>query len=148
MSSQTSLGHLLISPRLVLQLQRERLTWLQQGDLECDQVIVLVLGHVQLFVTPWTVAPQAPLSMGIFQARILKWVAMPCSRGIFPTKGLNPGLLHCRWIIYQLSHQGSPRVLGWVVWLLSSGDLSNPGIELGSPALQSVCLPTELPRKP
>ena len=30
-------------------------------------------------------------------------------QGIFPTQGLNPGLLHCRWILYHLSHQGSPR---------------------------------------
>ena len=30
---------------------------------------------------PWTVAPQAPLSMGILQARILKQVTMPFSRG-------------------------------------------------------------------
>ena len=29
-------------------------------------------------------------------------------QGIFPTQRLNPGLLHCRWILYQLSHQGSP----------------------------------------
>ena len=29
-------------------------------------------------------------------------------QGIFPTQGSNPGLLHCRWIHYQLSHQGSP----------------------------------------
>ena len=29
-------------------------------------------------------------------------------QGIFPTQGLNPGLLHCRWILYQLSHQGTP----------------------------------------
>ena len=29
-------------------------------------------------------------------------------QGIFPTQGLNPGLLHCRWILYCLSHQGSP----------------------------------------
>ena len=29
-------------------------------------------------------------------------------QGIFPTKGLNPGLLHCRQILYQLSSQGSP----------------------------------------
>ena len=36
---------------------------------------------VQLFVTPWTVAYQVPLSMGILQARILVWVAMPSSRG-------------------------------------------------------------------
>ena len=28
-------------------------------------------------------------------------------QGIFPTQGLNPGLLHCRWILYQLSHEGS-----------------------------------------
>ena len=30
---------------------------------------------------------------------------------IFPTQGSNPGLLHCRWIFYQLSHQGSPRAV-------------------------------------
>ena len=30
-------------------------------------------------------------------------------QGIFPTQGLNPGLLHCRWILYQLSYQGSPK---------------------------------------
>ena len=29
-------------------------------------------------------------------------------QGIFPTQGLNPGLPHCRQILYQLSHQGSP----------------------------------------
>ena len=39
------------------------------------------LSHVRLFATPWTVAHQAPLSMGILQARILEWVAMPSSRG-------------------------------------------------------------------
>ena len=27
--------------------------------------------------------------------------------GIFPTQGSNPGLPHCRWILYQLSHNGS-----------------------------------------
>ena len=29
-------------------------------------------------------------------------------QGIFPTQGSNPGLLHCGWILHQLSHQGSP----------------------------------------
>ena len=29
-------------------------------------------------------------------------------QGIFPTQGLNPGLLHCRRVLYQLSRQGSP----------------------------------------
>ena len=37
-------------------------------------------------------------------------------QGIFPTQGSNPGLLHCRWILYQLSHKGSPRILEWVAY--------------------------------
>ena len=35
-------------------------------------------------------------------------------QGIFPTQGSNPGLPHCRWILYQLSHKGSPRILDWI----------------------------------
>ena len=38
------------------------------------------LSRVQFFVIPWIAAHQAPLSMGIIQARILEWVAMPSSR--------------------------------------------------------------------
>ena len=33
-------------------------------------------------------------------------------QGIFPIQGSNPGLMHCRCILYQLSHQGSPKILG------------------------------------
>ena len=52
------------------------------------------LSRVRLFVTPWTVARQAPLSMGIPQARY--WSGLPCPpQGIFPTQGSNPGILHC-----------------------------------------------------
>ena len=29
-------------------------------------------------------------------------------QGVLPNQGLTPGLPHCRWILYQLSHQGSP----------------------------------------
>jgi len=35
-------------------------------------------------------------------------------QGFFPTQGLNPDLLQWRWILYQLSHKGSPRILEWV----------------------------------
>ena len=66
-------------------------------------------------------------------------------RGIFPTQGLNPGVLHCRWILYQLSHKGSPRILEWIAYA-SSVDLPNPGINLGSPVLQADFLPAERPR--
>ena len=41
---------------------------------------------------------------GILQARILEWIAI--HQGIFLTQGLNLGLLHCRGLLYQLSHQG------------------------------------------
>ena len=42
-------------------------------------------------------------------------------QGIFPTQGLNPGLSHRRQIPYQLSHQGSPRILEWVAYPFSRG---------------------------
>ena len=42
-------------------------------------------------------------------------------RGIFPTQGLNQGLLHCRQILYQLSHKGSSRTLVWVAYPFSRG---------------------------
>ena len=45
---------------------------------------------------------------GILQARILQWVAISSSRGIFPTQGSNPGLPHCRQTLYNLRHQRSP----------------------------------------
>ena len=40
---------------------------------------------------------------------------------IFPNQGLNPGLLHCRQILYQLSHKGSARILEWVAYPFSRG---------------------------
>ena len=41
-------------------------------------------------------------------------------QGIFPTNGSNSGLLHYRWIPYQLSHKGSPRILEWVTYHFSN----------------------------
>ena len=64
------------------------------------------LNHVQLSVTPWTVAYQSPLSMGF--SRQEYWSGLPLP---FP------------------------------------GDLPHPGIETGSPALQTDALPSEPPGK-
>ena len=53
---------------------------------------------------------------GILQTRILEWIAIPFTRGIFPTQELNRGPLHYRQILYQLSYQGSPHdVLVWFI---------------------------------
>ena len=59
----------------------------------------MLVSHVQLFVTPWTVAYPAPLSIpgkdpGVGCCALLQ--------GIFPTQGSKPGLLHCRQIFYCL----------------------------------------------
>ena len=67
----------------------------------------LRFSHVQLFATLWTVARQAPLSVGF--SRQEYWTGLP-----FP----------------------------------SPGDLPNPEIEPGSPALQADSLPSEPPGKP
>ena len=41
-------------------------------------------------------------------------------QGIFPSRGSNPGLPHCRRTLNQLSHKGSPRMLEWVTYRFSS----------------------------
>ena len=60
---------------------------------------------------PWTVASQAPLSLGF--SRQEHWSGLPFpSLGDLPNPRIDPGLLHCRQIPYHLSYQGSPN------WLL------------------------------
>ena len=83
----------------------------------------------------------------ILQARILEWVTVPFSRLSYKPRDRTQAYLHCRWILYQLSHQGSPRILEWVANPFSRGS-SDPGIELGSPALQADSLSAERTGKP
>ena len=65
----------------------------------------------------------------------------------FPAQGLNPGLPHCRQILYQLSHQGSPRILDWVAYPFSRGS-SWPRDPTGVFCIQADSLQAELPGKP
>ena len=67
-------------------------------------------------MTPWTIynpwnSPGQNTGVG----------SLSLLQGIFPTQGSNPGLPRCRWILYQLSHKGSPRILEWVAYPFSSG---------------------------
>ena len=59
------------------------------------------------FLTPWTVACQAPLAMEFSRQEYKSELPFP-SPGDLPSPGLNLGLLHYRGILYCLSHQGSP----------------------------------------
>ena len=75
-----------------------------------------VLSCVQLFGTPWTLAHQAPPSMGILQAS-----GLPCPPpGDLPNSGIEPRSPALR-ILYHLRHQGSPRILEWVAYPFSRG---------------------------
>ena len=68
-------------------------------------------------------------------------------QGIFPTQGWNPGLPHCRQILYQLSHKGSSRILEWVAYPFSSGSFQ-PRNHTGVSCIEVDSLPTELSEKP
>ena len=68
-------------------------------------------------------------------------------QGIFPTQEVNPGLPHCRQILYRLSHKGSQRIMEWVAYPFSRGS-SQPRNRTRSPTLQVDSSPTELSGKP
>ena len=84
---------------------------------------------VQLFMIPWTVACQAPLTI----PWLGKNTGVGCHcllQGIFPFQGSNPGLPHCRQILYWLSHQGTPLYINCsininIIILLLFKDLQN-----------------------
>ena len=66
---------------------------------------------VQPFVTPWTVEFSRPEN----------WSgSLSLLQGIFPIKGSNPDLPHCRWILYQMSYKRSLRILEWAAYPFSS----------------------------
>ena len=58
------------------------------------------------FATPWTVAYQAPPSMGFSRQEYWSGLSFP-SPGYLPNLGMNLGLLYCGKTLYHLNHQGS-----------------------------------------
>ena len=58
---------------------------------------------------------------GIFPGQNSGVGSLSLLQGIFPTQGSDPGLLHCRQILYQLRHKRSPRILAWIAYPFSSG---------------------------
>ena len=85
------------------------------------------LSHVWLFATPWTVAHQAPPSVGFFQARVLEWVAISFSRGSSQPRNQTwvsriAGRLFTNWatrgsLLLQNSPQLSPVDIHHHTWL-------------------------------
>ena len=116
----------------------ERATWVLLG---CCQIFCILLVQMVRWVwseMKWVKIAQSCLTLhlhGLYSpwnslGQNTEVGSLSLLQGIFPTQGLNPGLLHCRQILYQLSHKGSPRMLEWVAYP-SPVDLPNPGIEPG-----------------
>ena len=78
--------------------------------------------RVWLFATPWTIWNSPGQNTGVGSLSLFQ--------EIFPTQESNPGLLHCRQILFQLSHKGSPRTPEWVAYPFSRGS-SQPRIRTG-----------------
>ena len=105
------------------------------GKISVNIICVVLCLVTQSCPTPCDPMDCRPPGSSVCEDSLGKNTGMGCHafiHGIFLTQGLNPGLPHCRQILYHLSHQGSPRKLEWVV----PGELSYPGIKPVSSALQ------------
>ena len=74
-------------------------------------MLCLVAQSCLTLCDPMGRSPPGSSVHGILQARILEWVVIPFSRVIFPTQGLNLGLLHGRQILYCLGYQRSLQII-------------------------------------
>ena len=101
-------SRMILSSGLHLTLESISKHWGVESESKSRSVVSDSLRPCGLY-SPWTSPGQ---NTGVGSLSLLQ--------GIFPTQGLNPGLLHCRWILYQLSHQGSPGTLKWVAYPFSS----------------------------
>ena len=96
---------------------------------------------------PTDCSPPGAFVLGDF-SRQEYWSGLPCPPvGDFPNQGVEPRSLALRQIIYRLSHQGSPRIPGWVAYPFSSGS-SQPTNRTQISCVAGRSLPAELPGKP
>ena len=73
--------------------------------------VVQSLSRVQLFMTPWTVARQAPLFMGVLQAGILEWLLCPLP-GELPNPGIKTRYLSLQVDSLLSESPGKPKSIG------------------------------------
>ena len=83
--------------------------WRGTGCISSPKVKVKSLSRVWLFVTPWTVARQAPLFTGFSRQEYWNGLPFP-SPGDLPSPRSEPRSPRCRQTPYSLSHQGSHRL--------------------------------------
>ena len=76
----------------------------EESESESRSAVSNSLRHHGLY-SPWN-SPSQNTGVG----------SLSLIQGIFPTQGLNPGLPHCRQILYQLKHTGNPRRVKKLTW--------------------------------
>ena len=91
------------------QILYQEATWETLVKLKVTQICLILCDPLGLY-SPWNSPGQ---NTGGGSHSLLQ--------GIFPTQGSSPGLPHCRWLLNQLSHQGSPRILEWAAYPFSRG---------------------------
>ena len=106
--------------------------------------VLSCFSRVWLFATPWTVACQAPLSMGS-PGKNTGVCCHSLLQGIFPTQGSNLNLPHCGKILCCLSHQGSaasklpPIKLYFMFYVSQIVSVKSRTSELPETTLKSTC---------
>ena len=149
---------------VVLNRQNERVGTSIPQHLCC---VLTRFSYVWLFETPWTVAYQAPLSMGILQARMLEWVAMPSSRvssqargrtqvsciaGGFSTNWATreyPKIIKITKITHEKAKSPNKNIISWIYSALDAGFIPGLGRSPGggnSNPLQYSCLENPMER--
>ena len=90
------------------------------NGLRCDGYVYMCI-VVQLLIVSDSLRPHGLHSPWNSPGNNTGVGSLSLLQGIFPTQGSNPGLPHCRWTVYQLSHKESPRILERVAYPFSSG---------------------------
>ena len=94
--------------------------WLFLGSLGCQPILqildfpasIIMQISWKLLVVSDSLLPQGLYSPWNSPGQNTGMGSLSLLQEILPIRGSNPGLPHCRWILYQLSHKGSPRILG------------------------------------
>ena len=104
-----------------MQLKRERPDSFKRLSCFCLPLPACVPSVVSNSVQPCGLQPTRLLCPRDSPGKNTRGGCHALIQGIFPTQASNPGLPHCRKILYHLSHQGSPRILEWVAYSFSRG---------------------------
>ena len=91
------------------------------NNFDCCTVLCLVIQSCLTLRNPMDCSPLGSSVHGDSPGKNTEVGRHAILQGIFPTQGLDPGLLHCRRILYCLSHQRSPRILEWAAYPFSRG---------------------------